>query len=143
MKKKSESTKKVKNVKSIRKTSPKEVTKKTSRKSVSTKKSSKKKSAVAKVTRKRVTKIPLIYAADWQVFYAVNGAALRSLVDLFGELETMREDEYLYHKNTGDHFVTWVREVLGDDACAKDLTKATSRKKARTVLKKHLLRYKL
>jgi hypothetical protein len=140
MKKKTKSVKKVKSVKSA---SPKKVAKKTPKKTDSPKKNIKKKPTRVKVARKRIVRIPLVYAADWQVFYAVNGAALRSLQDFFNELETMREDEYLYHKNTGDHFVTWVREVLGDDACAKDLTKATTRKKARTVLKKHLLRYKL
>lgn len=140
MKKKNESAKKTK---SLKKVSPKKSTKKVVKKTNSTKKSVGKKPSAAKVKRKRVVKIPLVYAADWQVFYAVNGAALRSLVDLFGELETMREDEYLYHKENGDHFVTWVREVLGDDACAKDLSGAATRKKARAVLKKHLVRYKL
>ena len=129
--------------KKVKSAPSKKVAKKTSRKSESLKKSVTKEPARSKVAKKRIVKVPLVYATDWQVFYAVNGAALRSLQDFFNELETMGEDEYLYHKNTGDHFVTWVREVLGDDACAKDLIKATSRKKARTVLKKHLLRYKL
>lgn len=136
-------TKSVKKIISAKKSSAKKTVKKSTKKSDSPKKSTKKKPASTKATRKRVVKTPLVYAADWQVFYAVNGAALRSLVDLFGELETMREDEYLYHKETGDHFVTWVREVLGDDACAKDLSGAMTRKRARSVLKKHLLRYKL
>ena len=151
MKKKSTIKKKpdsVKKVKGVKKTPPQKVEKNTPRKTDPTKKSEtktspKKAPARVKVTKKRIAKVPLVHAADWQVFYAVNGAALRSLQDLFGELETMREEEYLHHKNTGDHFVTWVREVLQDDACAKDLTKATTRKKARTILKKHLLRYKL
>ncbi|MEX0933406.1 MAG: hypothetical protein WDZ74_01500 [Candidatus Paceibacterota bacterium] len=140
MKKKTESTKKTK---SIKKASSQKTVKKAPRKTQPVKKTAKKKPTRAKVAKKRIVKVPLAYAADWQVFYAVNGAVLRSLQDFFNELETMREDEYLYHKNTGDHFVIWVREVLGDDACAHDLEKATTGKKARTVLKKHLVRYKL
>jgi|AntRauTorckE6833_2_1112554.scaffolds.fasta_scaffold19125_2 hypothetical protein len=154
MKKKTEKIKKTKSakkaplkkgiVKSTRKSdASKKSTKKSTKKTSAPRKTVKKKPVHKKVARKRKVKIPLVYAEDWQVFHAVNGAALRSLEDFYKELETMREDEYLYHKNTGDHFATWVREVLGDDACARDLLSATSIKKARTVLKKHLSRYKL
>lgn len=95
----------------------------------------------AKTPKKKKPQLELVYAPAWKEFYAINGAVLRSLVDMYGELDTMLEDEYLYHKNTGDHFSLWVREVLCDDACAADLSLATSKKRAQTVLKKHLKKY--
>ncbi|MEX0909664.1 MAG: hypothetical protein WDZ75_00035 [Candidatus Paceibacterota bacterium] len=136
--KKKETTKKKKSTKV---SSPRVVAKKVKKKT--SPKSQERKVVAKKKSPKRISKKPLVYAADWQVFYAVNGAVLRSMDDLYGELETMLEDEYLYHKNNGDHFTVWVREVLGDDMCSADLSKATTRKKARTTLKKHLKHYKV
>jgi hypothetical protein len=137
MKNKKETTKK----KVIKTTSFKKIPKKVSR-TVSKKPLTKKVVAKRKPSA-RIPKKPLVYAQDWQVFYAVNGAVLRSMNDLFNELETMMEDEYLYHKNSGDNFSVWVREVLGDDACASELSGADSKKKARIVLKRHLKFYAL
>lgn len=93
--------------------------------------------------RRKTVKTPLVYAPDWQIFYAVNGAVLRSLYDLYKELETMLEEEYAYHKEGGDHFSIWVREVLCDEKCAEALTKATTKRKARTVIKRHLAFYEI
>ena len=136
MTKKKETTKK-----KLTKTKPKKSIPKKTKRSAPAKPRTKK-VETKKKTSKRITKKPLVYASDWQVFCAVNGAALRSMSDLYGELETMLENEYLYHKNGGDNFSVWVREVLGDEACAVGLSKATSLKKARTVLKKYLKYYK-
>lgn len=142
MRKKDEKQKKIvkKHVKKpiIKKVALKKKTSKVSQSAI--KKSSVKKSTTPK-RKSRVEKIPLVYAADWNAFYAVNGSVLRSLNDLYNELETMNEGEYLYHKESGDHFANWARETLMDDVCAKDLTKASSRTKARASLKKHLKRY--
>lgn len=88
--------------------------------------------------RERVAKRTLVQAPDWQAFYAVNGAVLHSLSDLARELETISEGEYLHHK---DHFVSWVREVLGDDLCAEDLSDVATRSKAKKAVETHLKRY--
>jgi hypothetical protein len=150
MAKKKETIKKKKKL--VKKVIPRKVTKKkVVAKKVGTGKKQTKKSEkipkknvlIKKKAPKRTPKKPLVYASDWQVFYAVNGAVLHSMDDLYNELETMLEEEYLYHKNSGDNFTVWVREVLGDDSCAKDLSKASSRKKARVSLKKHLKKYVL
>jgi len=93
--------------------------------------------------KSKVKKIPLVIASDYGAFYAINGSVLRSINDLYLELETMLDHEYLYHKENGDHFANWVREVLGDEECAKGLSKAVTKKKARTFLKKRLKYYEM
>jgi hypothetical protein len=117
------------------------LTQKTAKRAV--KRAVKRKTLTAKSTKRSRTSAPglvLVQAPDWQAFYAVNGAVLRSLGDLARELETMSESEYLHHK---DHFVSWVREVLGDGLCADDLSKIMTRNKAKKVVHTHLKRYDL
>lgn len=74
-------------------------------------------------------------------FYATNGAVLYSLADLFEELGTMNDEEFIFHTIPDNHFSPWVEKILLNKGCADDLEKADTRRKARSVLKKHLAEY--
>lgn len=117
-------------------------------KTLQSKKATKKKATATKRVAKKTTrakkksKESLVYADAASAFWVTNGAVLHSLVDLKHELMTISKTDYIYHHSgeTND-FATWIREVLGDIACADDLQAATTPAKAKTVVTRHLKKY--
>lgn len=103
------------------------------------------KRVVKKVTVRRAstkTKQPLVISTTETAFYAKNGAILTSLLDLYAELSTMQEEEFSFHCDPGsNHFSNWIRDILSDEECATELSKVDTKRKARTVLKRHLDKY--
>jgi hypothetical protein len=119
-------------------------------KTLRAKRTTKKKATAPKRVAKKTTrakkkdKKALTHATAANAFWVTNGAVLHNLIDLETELATIDKAEYKYHVN-GDKndFSVWVREVLGDAACADDLLAATTPKKAKTVISRHLKGYDL
>ncbi|MDZ7726277.1 MAG: hypothetical protein U5L75_01715 [Candidatus Campbellbacteria bacterium] len=110
--------------------------KKTTRK-VPVRKAPAKKSSSSRTRKKR-----LVIAPPETAFFAVNGAVLYSLLDLYNELATMSDEEFSFHAgDESNHFANWVRDVVKDKSCAKDLQSANTRRKARSVVKKYLVKY--
>lgn len=127
----SKTTKKV-----AKKTAPK-TTKKTASKATKTaKKTTSKKSPAKKKT-------PLVISSSSTAFFATNGAVMHSMLELYEELAGMLEEEFAFHASSAEnnHFSNWVREILKDEECAEQLAPADTRRKARSVLKKHLEKY--
>lgn len=122
----------------------------TTKKVVATKQKSVKKPATKKVvatgkkttTKKASTGKPLVYADDLHSFWVSDGQILNSLKALQSALSTMEKDVYNYHVSKKRHdFAEWVKVVLCDDACAKDLQKAKTPASAKLVVTKHLKQY--
>lgn len=125
------------------KTTAKKNTKKTAVKKVA------KKTAARKTTKntRRTSKIekrPLVVAADMHAFWVTDGTILDSLQTLQEALSVMEKSVYAYHvTEEKNDFVNWVRDVLQDDLCACDLQSASTPKKAKTIVTRHLKKYSL
>ena len=106
------------------------------------KKTTTKKAAPKKTTAKKNTKKSLVVAPDEQSFWVTNGDVLNSLLALRDALDEMEKEVYSYHASTEHNdFANWVDSVLCDAQCAKDLKKATTPDKAKTVVVRHLKVY--
>lgn len=106
--------------------------------------------SVAKSTKKSTQKStssadkkkPLVYADNQRSFWVTNGKVLNSLVALRDALEEMEKEVYLYHaKEAHNDFANWVSDVLADNACAVELSKAKNPMSAKSVVVKHLKFY--
>ncbi len=85
----------------------------------------------------------LICASDEHCFWTTDGRVLKSLEDLVFAFGSMDDTAFVYHANESKNdFAEWVEHVLQDAACAEDLRKSKSKKKAHTVVKKHLKSYR-
>ena len=126
-------------------TAKKVVAKKTVKKAAAKKPAVKKvakKTAAKKTASKQASKKELVYADDQRSFWVTNGRILNSLVALSQALDEMEKEVYTYHAGKAHNdFAQWVSDVLGDHACAVDLSKAKSPKSAKTVVVKHLKSY--
>lgn len=123
----------------------KKTTKKSAKKKVA-KKAAKKttKKATKKTSRKKSTKKELVYSPDHMSFWVSDGQILNSLLALRDALDAMHADVYKYHTGgLSNDFAKWVEMVLRDQACAKDLRKAKTKRSAKTVVVKHLKHYTL
>lgn len=107
-----------------------------------------KKKEVKKITpkivlsKKGIKKKPLLVVSGETCFWVNNGPALQSLQDLRRALQTMSEEQFLYHTGMGrNDFSVWVIDVLGDKKCANDLLKVKNAKEALAVVEKHLRNY--
>ncbi|MFW6210139.1 MAG: hypothetical protein ACOC4E_01460 [Patescibacteria group bacterium] len=84
----------------------------------------------------------LVYASNNESFWVSDGQVLNSLPALRDAFTEMDIAVYRYHAEGGQNdFAVWVRQVLGDDACASALEKAKTPKGARTAVVKHLKHY--
>lgn len=135
-------TKKVTKKATAKKT-PKKVAKKVTKKATkaATKKSAPKKTTT-KTTAKKSPKKSLVLAPNEKSFWVTNGEVLNSLLALRDALDEMEREVYSYHvSKEHNDFSNWVDTVLCDAQCAKDLKKATTPTKAKTVVVKHLKVY--
>lgn len=119
----------------------KKITTKATKKTASkaTKKAAKK-APSNQTTRKR----PLVHAPNEHSFWTTDGQVLNSIVALNEALGEMQDAVYQYHVDKDRHdFADWVESVLDDPECAAALRLATTPKKARTVVVRHLKLYQL
>ncbi|MCA9357267.1 hypothetical protein H6784_01905 [Candidatus Nomurabacteria bacterium] len=107
-----------------------------------TKKVVAKKAPAKSPAKKGSAKKTLVYAPDQASFWVNDGQILNSLVALRDALDEMEKEVFLYHtaKEQND-FAEWVANVLSDINCAKELAKANTPDKAKTVVAKHLKLY--
>jgi hypothetical protein len=78
----------------------------------------------------------LRHVADERRFYCHDGKILNNLYELKNALEKMNHACYNHHvTNEKNDFARWVREVLGDDKLANELSKVTSQKEASLFVK--------
>lgn len=120
-------------------TARKTAVKKTAVKKAATKAARKTAASKPKRTTKAIKTAGLICAPDDQCFWTTDGQILKSLEDLVFAFGSMDETVFVYHANEDKNdFAEWVEHVLADTACADDLRKTTSKKRAHTVAKKHL-----
>ncbi len=76
--------------------------------------------------RRRLSNVP----ADKR-FWCHDGRAISNLKELVKALDEMTDETFLYHSGTErKDFSNWVRDVIGDDKLARDLSKARSRTEA-------------
>ena len=67
---------------------------------------------------------------EHHVFICCDGRLIRSIRDLGKTLAHMNEDVFKYHANHDKNdFSRWVRNVIGDEKLAKDLSQADSKNK--------------
>jgi hypothetical protein len=68
---------------------------------------------------------------DEKRFWCHDGRFLKNLRELENALNDMSDEIFHYHSGEGrNDFSKWIREVVGDEKLANDLTKAKSRVQA-------------
>jgi len=66
--------------------------------------------------------------ADDKRFWCQDGKVIKNLRDLEEALNNMSDGTFHYHSSEDrNDFSNWIRDVLGDDKLARDLSKAKSR----------------
>ena len=64
-------------------------------------------------------------------FRCHDGLILQNMKQLGGALNTMTDENYVFHANTEKNdFSNWVRDIIKDEMLANDLQKATNRAQA-------------
>jgi len=97
-----------------------------------------KKVAVRDADKKR----SIINAYNEKCFWVHNGPVLSNLKDLLRAFSYMTETQFSHHVNKEKNdFSEWVKTVLLDEECAKELSKASTPKKAVQVVEKNLKDY--
>jgi hypothetical protein len=77
---------------------------------------------------KQIAKERLANVAEEKRFWCNDGRYLSNMEELKTALESMTDENYLFHANeTKSDFAKWVDEVIGDDKLAKDLKKSATR----------------
>jgi hypothetical protein len=77
---------------------------------------------------KQIAKERLAKVAEEKRFWCNDGRYLSNMEELKTALESMTDENYLFHANeTKSDFAKWVDEVIGDDKLAKDLKKSATR----------------
>jgi len=65
---------------------------------------------------------------DEKGFWCNDGKLIKNLGELEKALNDMSDETFRYHSGEGrNDFSNWLREVVGDEKLAKDLSKAKSR----------------
>jgi len=68
---------------------------------------------------------------DQYVFWCHDGRILHSLHELKDALEMMSDGAYAYHAcQDKNDFSAWVRDIIGDDKLARDLSRSSDRHQA-------------
>ncbi|MFA5375450.1 MAG: hypothetical protein WC455_06830 [Dehalococcoidia bacterium] len=68
---------------------------------------------------------------DQHVFWCHDGRILHNLRELMDALEMMSDEAYAYHANKEKNdFSAWVKDIIGDDKLARDLTRSSDRRQA-------------
>ena len=65
---------------------------------------------------------------DGKHFWCHDGKLIKNVGELEKALNDMSDETFHYHSGEGrNDFSSWIRDVVGDDKLAKDLSKAKSR----------------
>ena len=65
---------------------------------------------------------------DGKHFWCHDGKLIKNLGELEKALNDMSDETFHYHSGEGrSDFTSWIRDVVGDDKLARDLSKAKSR----------------
>lgn len=84
----------------------------------------------------------MIHASDEQAFWLHDGPALHNLRDLKHALDNITDEQFDFHVGENkNHFASWVKDVLKDDACAEELMRCKTILSTRRVLIKFLKNY--
>lgn len=85
---------------------------------------------MAKMVKKDAERLLAAVPAN-NAFWCCDGHTLRSMRELETALIDMADETFAYHSN-GERadFSTWVKDVIGDEKLAKDLTKMPNRTQA-------------
>jgi len=68
---------------------------------------------------------------DQHVFWCHDGQVFHNLRELKDALEMMSDEAYAYHANKEKNdFSNWIKDIIGDDKLARDLTRASDRRQA-------------
>jgi hypothetical protein len=68
---------------------------------------------------------------DQYVFWCHDGRILHSLRELKNALEMMSDEAYAYHANKDKNdFSNWVKDIIGDDKLARDISRASDQRQA-------------
>jgi len=68
---------------------------------------------------------------DGKHFWCHDGKLIKNLGELEKALNDMSDETFHYHSSEGrNDFSNWIRDVVGDNKLAKDLSKAKSRIRA-------------
>lgn len=73
----------------------------------------------------------LANVADQYVFWCHDGRIIKSIRELKDALELMSDATYAYHagKEKND-FSNWVKDIIGDDKLARDMSKSSDKRQA-------------
>lgn len=65
------------------------------------------------------------------VFWCNDGRIIRSLRELKDAFESMSDETYCYHANKEkSDFGKWVKDIIGDEKLARDLSKSSDKRQA-------------
>jgi hypothetical protein len=68
---------------------------------------------------------------DQYVFWCHDGCMIKSIRELKDALELMSDKTYAYHANNEKNdFSNWVKDIIGDDKLARDLSKSSDKRQA-------------
>jgi len=134
--KKGSATKKTTDKKRVTK---KQVHKKARAKTVRAK-TSKKQRAMKKSSNSK--RVPLVRVEGGLRFWVHNGQVLGDLVELKDALAKMDKETFLHHVNAmKNDFAVWVKDVLDDAECARDIAKSKTAKTMVRHIEKALKKY--
>ncbi|MEK6984738.1 MAG: DUF5752 family protein [Nanoarchaeota archaeon] len=78
-------------------------------------------------------------SAPEQCFWVNNGPVLKNLSELAGYLPEMNEDAFRHHVNSDrNDFSNWIRDVVGDQKLADELSKSRNKDSASKKLRSRL-----
>lgn len=92
-------------------------------------------------TAKRTARKTLKDAPEGQCFWVNHGPVLCNLEDFKQALQRseISDEQFRYHVSRGQNdFSAWISAVLGDDTCARALSRVKTRGTALRVLDEHL-----
>lgn len=72
-------------------------------------------------------------------FWINNGPVLKNLDELYKALGEIKKEMFTHHVNDGKNdFSNWVRDVLGDQKLAEDITNAKSKREMASKVKQRM-----
>lgn len=73
---------------------------------------------------------------DQYTFWCHDGRIIRNIRELKDALELMGDETYAYHANNEKNdFSKWVKDIIGDEKLARDLSKASDKRQASQYVK--------